>query len=279
MSDEENSADQPLHIHALLHATLYSPMDVTNQNPSMAALRYYGFQFDAHCVYCKDRSTFKTSKVTYKAEESFILSQSRVPGYFDTKATCTRHGHAYIYYFYLSKTSLVKIGQYPSLEDIAGADIEKYRSQLKDGAFSELRKATGLASHGIGIGAFVYLRRIFERLIYEHRDQLQAEKGPIDGFDSMRMEEKISALRSVLPAALVKHRSAYSILSKGLHELTEEECKLYFPVVRSSIIQMLEEDWIQRDRKRLEKSLEQELQRISTEINGPPSKPKAGQEN
>jgi len=109
------------------------------------------------------------------------------------------------------------------MEDIAYADIEKYRSILGKQYFSELHRAGGLASHGIGIGAFVYLRRIFERLIFQHREEYDPGGTQIPNFATLRMDEKIEKLRSVLPAAVVRNKAAYAILSKGLHELSEDD--------------------------------------------------------
>ena len=38
---------------------------------------------------------------------------------------------------------------------------------------------------------------------------------------------------------LVKNTTIYGILSKGIHELSEEECRKYFPVVKQCIYQIL----------------------------------------
>jgi len=235
----------------------------------LEVFRNEGFVYDAYCIACKQSGPFRVAKGTFKGADSLVDEYVLIDGLFDVEAKCMRASHKYFFNFHQSKKSIIqKVGQFPSLEDIAGADIEKYRSQLKGGAFNELRKATGLASHGIGIGAFVYLRRIFERLVEETRPILEKREATIEGFDTMRMEEKIHALRSVLPTAIVRHRGAYGILSKGLHELSEQECKDYFPVVRAAIIQMLEEDWIERERRRNEIELERQLQAISRKLKG-----------
>jgi hypothetical protein len=255
------------HTQALLEQGLYAPVDVGRD--WLKIFRYQGFVFDAYCIHCKQSGPFRVAGANFRGSNDEIDENVLQDGLFDVDAKCMRASHTYCFNFHQSKRSIIqKVGQFPSLEDIAGADIEKYRSQLKGGAFNELRKATGLASHGIGIGAFVYLRRIFERLVEEHRQLLEQRESPIEGFDTMRMEEKIHALRSVLPTAIVKHRGAYGILSKGLHELSEQECKDYFPVVRAAIIQMLEEDWIERERRRNEVELERQLQAIARKLEG-----------
>ena len=203
--------------------------------------------------------TVVTSSFTAK-DYSYVVKN----GDWDVILSCARNvAHKYSYWFQSIDQEVMKLGQWPSLEDIAGADIEKYRNQLRGGYFTELKMATGLASHGIGIGAFVYLRRIFERLIYQHHDELPDK---IADFGKMRMDEKIGALKDVLPSALVANKATYSILSKGLHELDEKTCKLYFPVVRSAIIHILEQDFQAREQAQAEAALRREIAKIASEL-------------
>ena len=49
------------------------------------------------------------------------------------------------------------------------------------------------------------------------------------------MAEKIEILQSELPTFLVENKSIYSILSKGIHELSEQECLAAFPAVKVGI--------------------------------------------
>lgn len=55
------------------------------------------------------------------------------------------------------------------------------------------------------------------------------------------MAERIGVLKSYLPSFLVEHRGMYSILSKDIHELSEEECLEMFPAVRLGIELILDE--------------------------------------
>jgi len=154
----------------------------------------------------------------------------------------------------------------PSLEDISGADLEKYRKVLAKQHFSDLRRAGGLASHGIGIGAFVYLRRIFEKLIFDHYHQFSGKNGPIENFDSLRMLEKVEALSSVLPETALEFKQVYSILSKGVHELDEDTCKAYFPVVKTIIISILEEDLQKKAKAEAAASARKAMQQIMSDL-------------
>lgn len=222
-------------------------------------LRGGDFQFDAFCVECQRDAPFKGSKPSNNPIswwESPIEDSA-----FASFLRCQRdEKHVYTFYFRVKDQVIQKVGQYPSMEDIASSDVEKYRKQLGAAYFSELHRAGGLASFGIGIGAFVYLRRIFERLIYQHRDEFDPDGSKLPEFATMRMEERVLALRSILPPALVKNRATYSILSKGIHELSEDECLKHFPVVRAAIIMMLDQDYQAEEAARLAAALDKEIQ-------------------
>lgn len=128
------------------------------------------------------------------------------------------------------------------MADISEAELLPYRTVLTTEDFRELARAVGLASHGIGIGSFVYLRRIFERLIDEAREiAANGKDWEDDRFQKSRMEDKIDLLKDFLPLFLVEQRKLYSILSKGLHALAEAECLESFPIVRAGIELILDQ--------------------------------------
>jgi hypothetical protein len=53
----------------------------------------------------------------------------------------------------------------------------------------------GLAAHNVGIGSFVYLRRIFERLIIKRYTDFKETEGWNDeDFYKLRMAEKVEFL-------------------------------------------------------------------------------------
>ena len=98
------------------------------------------------------------------------------------------------------------------------------------------------AANGVGIGSFVYLRRIFEGLIEEAFSIAKVE-GIIDLsiYDGIRMDEKIITLKKYLPDFLFDNRTLYGILSTGIHELNEEECLNYYEIVKTGIELILDE--------------------------------------
>lgn len=145
--------------------------------------------------------------------------------------------------------SIMKVGQYPTIADMHKAQIKQYKSVLSGDEMKEFTRAIGLAASGVGIGSFVYLRRIFENQIEEaYNIALENDDVLEEEFFRMRMDEKIEALKNYLPEALVEARSIYGILSKGIHSLTEEECLMHFDVVRKGL-EMILDDKLEQKKK------------------------------
>ena len=158
--------------------------------------------------------------------------------------TCARDAdHKIRIWYAVSQQSLIKYGQTPSLADIANDEASTYRGVLNTTDSAELHKAIGLAAHGIGIGSFVYLRRIFERLVKNRFEEFkEVEKWDDADFLSLRMDEKVKFLEGHLPNFLVENRKLYGILSKGIHELSDDICLKVFEPIKLSIKIILEED-------------------------------------
>lgn len=155
---------------------------------------------------------------------------------------CTKDSRHTVYYNLLTTSDeLIKIGQYPSVKDLSVGDIQKYKNVLGDN-FSEYATSLGLISHSVGIGSFVYLRRILEQLVFDQYDESKSELS-IDqsDFEQLRFSEKIKALKNYLPEILVENSSIYNIISKGIHELSEEECLDFYPTIKLGIDLILDD--------------------------------------
>ena len=151
--------------------------------------------------------------------------------------------HKFIICFhYTPNGKLLKFGQNPSIVDFQ-KHLSYYKKYLKKEDVKELSRAIGLKAHGIGIGSFVYLRRIFEKIIYEKYKEMPEESKLLDvDFNKKRMNEKIVYLKEHLPEFLVRNSSLYGILSKGIHELSDKECLQYFDIVNNAITLILKEE-------------------------------------
>lgn len=201
-------------------------------------------KIDGFCLECKKDSTFVLRPAQVPGGEPWRNLPNRHA--FDScTLTCGRDdSHQIRYEFYIRDLVAQKIGQFPSLADIAiGETKSKFRAVLKGDNWSELYRAIGLAAHGEGIGSFVYLRRVFERLIEARFNENREQEGwSIEAFNKLRIDEKIRHLKNHLPSSLVDNSRLYSIFSLGIHQLTNERCLQFFQVGKGSIIEILEED-------------------------------------
>lgn len=254
----------PSTIDILFNISLYHSFPMDNEDRAkISSLRWRKFKVDGWCTSCGRPSIFRSNRRYTPAPNANPFE----PGSFSVELECERvSGHLYEFWFRIADDNLTKIGQFPSIEDIGGSELRKFRALLGEQQFGELKRANGLFSHGIGIGSFVYLRRVFEHQIWSHYDDLKKLSGPIENFERLRMDEKIGALSEVLPPALVKNKAAYSILSKGIHELDEETCTGYFPVLRTAIIIILQQILEKRAARKAEADIEAAIQGIAATI-------------
>lgn len=169
----------------------------------VAKLLFYVGTIDCFCLDCGKDSTFRSdrnglppelSEQSYERELkkysaiSAATTSSPItkpepplipPNVYLTTFSCGRnHSHKlqFMYKVQSEKGStgdgiypeiqfLEKIGQYPSLAALNLPQVKKYRAVLSDNVYSDLAKGIGLAAHDVGIGSYVYLRRVFERLV------------------------------------------------------------------------------------------------------------------
>lgn len=112
-------------------------------------------------------------------------------------------------------------------------------------------------AHGIGIGSFVYLRRIIEKLVFDKYCELAETLAiPQEEFEHQKFDAKIDTLKEYLPVVLVVNKNVYGIVSKGIYELSEDECLEMFPYIRAGIELILDDLLAERERKIKEKMFE-----------------------
>jgi len=190
-------------------------------------------------------------------------------GFFLVTLQCKRKSNDILrFVIFRSREIVMKIGQWPSLADLQFAEIaKKYDKVLPAEDLKNLKKAIGLVAHGAGAGSFVYLRRIFENLILEtYTNNASATKVNEGDFKKQRMMDKVETLRAFLPSQLVEMKGVYSILSKGVHELTEEECLRYFAPIKLSIELILDQKIEEAKKNEKDAMVKKQLQQIQQEI-------------
>ena len=251
---------------------LYSVIEITDNNQkSFEELVTFNGRIDAYNPYLKEQTTFKVT--IYPNYEIYYTT----PTYFDkttvAKLTCLRSNLVFEYYFHtIQKTDrgnyfLEKIGQYPSIADLHISQIKEYSKVIPREILKEFTKAIGLAANGVGIGSFVYLRRIFENLIEEAHINAKKDNGwNEETYQKSRMNEKIEILNNHLPDFLVEHKQLYGILSKGIHELEEQECLSHFLPVKTGIEMILDEKVIEQEKAQKRLKASNAIKNISNQI-------------
>ena len=227
----------------------------------------YSGTIDAYCIWCDKESVFDTQEHVYGTTYSEWKKSS---AFRRNMYRCSRNtNHEYFIYYLKTKENLLKIGQWPSVADFQIPQAEKYRKILGEEEYKEFTRGIGLSAHGVGIGSFVYLRRVFENLIEEAHAKAQVEdKGfSNENYLRARMDDKIQMVKDYLPDFLVENRSLYAILSKGIHDLSEDECLQYFETVKIGIEQILDEKIIQKEKADKAVKAREAIQKVHGKLN------------
>lgn len=134
---------------------------------------------------------------------------------------------------------LVKVGQYP---DITCFDSNVNGEPIALASNDERRHYLSAAKAyyvGLYVAAFGYLRRVLESLISQAEAAGQIDK------PATKMKSRVQELvnKGLLSDLLMEpgFNVLYSLLSKGMHELSESECKSQYPFLRDAIDIILED--------------------------------------
>ncbi|MBV5313755.1 MAG: hypothetical protein JZU47_10690 [Prolixibacteraceae bacterium] len=221
--------------------------------------------FEGYNPWKKIQSTFQISRSLSHYHRDYFNEG----GHAELRIKCKRYGDEFRYFILWipEKSILVKIGQFPSVADFHINEVKQYKKLLSDNKLKEFTKAIGLAANGVGIGSFVYLRRIFESLISEAFSQAESDGVISNGdFQKARMEDKIDLLSEYLPTFLVENKSMYSILSLGIHELDEQTCLAHFDTLRVGIEIILDEKLDELRKKEKIEEAKKKLEQLKEKI-------------
>ena len=225
---------------------------------------------DLYCIHCKEHSIFKPSNkgqlpTGHQVSWSFFNKELPYAGF---HFTCTRdYAHIFEMQFIYNDESILKIGQYPSKADIDAPSWDKYSKIIPSRYLSDIKRAVGLSAHGIGAGSFVYLRRVMEYLINNaYQKALCNADIEKDKYQKSRIVEKIVLLKNYLPDILVQNKEAYLILSKGVHELEEDECIKNFNLLSTTIELILDEILSEQNRIEREQKIKAGISKLHAEL-------------
>ena len=174
----------------LIEASLYEKINLTNDEQNViyqildnnlnGVTEYY----DTFCPYCKLSTTFRLNlKHQVKSDNRLIFSlyNSMEKQYFLISYECSRNSsHTLLLTIKVYKEAIEKVGQSPSRANLDKNKFKKYSKVIDSEMHSELTRAIGLFSHGVGIGSFVYLRRIIERLVFKAFEKAKVDNPSIE---------------------------------------------------------------------------------------------------
>lgn len=249
---------------------IYSPINITVEN-----MDTFKKIIDHH-----NKEEFEGYNPWKKVDSTFVVITDLIPsgsdnaylkygGHNTVKIKCKRTDDIFWYYIFWTPTEniLVKTGQFPTVADFHISEIKQYSKLVPNEKLKEFTRAIGLAANGVGIGSFVYLRRIFEHLIAEAFARAKKDNAVTESdFQRARMDEKIDLLHAYLPTFLAENRSMYSILSLGIHELDDQTCLAHFDTLRVGIEIILDEKLEEFRRKEKIEQAKQKLNSLKGQI-------------
>ncbi|MBL0237441.1 MAG: short-chain dehydrogenase [Saprospiraceae bacterium] len=269
----------------ILEMPMYSKQEILNtvDNELLFNLKTYTGTIDFNCKECNSASTWKGTNAIIKLFGTFIQNYEHftkiIQGHQEQQKIqlanqfyyitfeCTRDKNHKSIFVYWVDSFIQKIGQYPSLASMNETNIKKYNKVLSIEKFKEFKRAIGLSAHGIGIGSFVYLRRIFEDLIESaHNESKIQTDWNEENYKMATMDKKIELLKANLPKFLVDNKIIYGILSKGIHELGEDDCVEHFAIMKNGIELMLDEKLSELDKINKTKEAEIAISKVKNKI-------------
>ncbi len=288
----------------LVEKGLYDEIEITSENIyELADLIGGHVKINVYCPKCAETRVFSSEAIKmyrdegdimeFSLEEQVVSYQSEIkkpiPHFVDAPERSWQWNNAFfandvrvmvfqfkcamdelhrIDYIVLTEGNrMKKIGQYPSVADLSFPELKNYQKVMSKDDVKELKRAIGLHANGIGVGSYVYLRRIFERILDKtSKKAIEDGKVEVEKYKQAHVDEKIKMLSSYLPESMNGNAVFYKIVSKGIHGLSEEECLEYFPVLKSYIM-MVYRQWEKlREDEEEEKRLTDSINKISTDL-------------
>lgn len=176
--------------------------------------------------------------------------------------TCTNNkSHKYMMMISIEmkdgKFIVRKIGQNPSILTVKGFDFDKYKKFLdKINVYEDYKKADLSNAEHFYVGAYAYLRRIFEKMIIYYLGDIKLKDD--------HMDTKIDAVKDSFDPRVKKMlKNLYGILSISIHELDEEQSKEYYTYLKAVIDMQLEYIKSEDEKDKQSKDLEGILSKIA----------------
>ena len=146
------------------------------------------------------------------------------------------------YHLHQGKMIVCKIGQYPTTRQLKDALSNQYEKILKKyDSFDDYRMHEQSSERNLLAGSCTYLRRVFEKMVSKmmSNDSITEE----DKLTAKHFDEKIKLVKSQFDADIQEILSeSYDLLSKGIHELNNDEIEPFHDLLSEVINVQLESE-------------------------------------
>ncbi len=213
------------------------------------------------CPVCKEKRTFILGNKYIPQIDTFSLvnitrtHRTIEPNYtvflYYLCVSCKKFNRSFSFFVGENKEYIQKIGQYPAFD----ITIKKHLREMLGEYIDFYQKGLICEYNSYGIGAFVYYRRIVEGIIgnllnsipelMTGEEKQKYEEAMEKVKNTKQTQEKIKLIKDLLPSILMPEgfnplKMIYDMLSKGIHNKTDEECLDYSRAIRKSLIFLVE---------------------------------------
>ena len=153
--------------------------------------------------------------------------------------SCTNNDEFHNYFMKLAilfskeKVVVIKIGQFPENSSLGKFNAEEFKSELRklDDGYIDYKNSEKSFRHGLYVGAYDYLRRVYEKMINYY-----ISKCGVTLSDNCSAKDKIKSIKHCFDKRIQEYLYPfYQALSAGIHVMPEEECKENYAELKAII--------------------------------------------
>lgn len=269
---------------------LFKNNNVTEEGKSLLIALFHTKKVDFFCLDCEKDRVFSVNhfikrhnnstnpyEINYigpvykELDDKLILDYSvKYPpideGVIEYSFICSMNGthHYEIFFSFSLKNEILtikKIGQSSLVRELKTCYSNEYKKVLERfNAFEDYRHYEQSVERGLLAGACTYLRRVFEKMVNNYFDESHTNNK--DKY--LHFDEKLKLVLNRFDVDIqpVLHES-YSLLSKGIHELNDDEINDFYSLMAEVINIQLESEKEKKYRenkmKELRKNIKQEM--------------------
>jgi len=241
----------------LLNLPLYSPVTIDSPtSPTVRAILTYVSIIDFYCPFCKKYTPFQ-GLLSTETQNSIVSERMAVKGFgvtagfwqqkkFSKELACKRAEHKVTFHFQIEDGKLLKVGQYPSIAEINFGEALDFAEALGEQRARDLNKAIELAGLGAGLGAYIYLKKVFLSLLEDAHQKAKLKKSSSKHWDeacysNAAISDKVKLLSLHMPSIIVQHPEYYAILDRNLDQLSDQECLNRFNPLKTAVLVIADE--------------------------------------